>query len=375
MTIKTKAGDFELASPFEAFPHYLELPPVKRDYIAGAARFKLRSLHPGDPLSTRVDVRTADASGKESSFNSSTPVRVVAHASPALDGSGEFSRTVIPGYAILAAGWREYIKSGGVTATIVTGFLIAERWIQAVRFERGIAIAGSARRLSSLDEIAKAAIDCAAALPTIAKDSEQSNLFVIRLPGAEQATIPSIAGYLDNVSIDAGRVLSRINTATERLFKAERPRVSKPLAFATALIAALVLVSAGIRLNKTARAWETQASMAKKEYESRRAATAELMTLVNERDALLAEATPNDSNTAPTAYSVFSRIAALLPDARLSSFSLQDGSVKFTARSADALTAVAKLRGDAFFADITLILAVPAPEGGETFSISGKVSP
>ncbi len=375
MNIETKDGKAILASPFEAFPHYLELPPVKKGHISGAAIFRLRALHPGDPLSTRVDVRTAAASGRFPAFHGTTPIRVVAHAAPLGPGDPADAPTmsVLPGYSLLAAGWRELRKAGNLPQSHVTGVLIADEWVQAVRFADGTAVAGSARPFDTPEEAVSAVTGAVGALPRLPEESEPAGLFAIYATGMGVPHFPAQGGHADSVSIPAKTVLSGLRIASERLFRPVRPATSRPLAIATATLAALVMFSAGFRAERAARLWEGEAAKAKRDYESKMRAEADLVSLVKERDALAEGPKKGAADTGPDAYSVFSRLAELLPGTVLSSFTLQDGILKLTARSADALTSVASLRGDPLFADVTLTHAAPSPGGGETFTVSGRV--
>lgn len=374
MIIRTNSGDAELASPFHVFPHYLELPPVKKDYLTGAARFKLRSLHPGDPLSTHVDVRTANATGKLIPFKSAAPIYVVAHATSVMEAPKKTRIVTLPGYALLAAGWREYRKAGGNTSAVITGFLVADTWIQAVRFVNGIAVAGTSRRFESPEDIAILIMECTDTLSPGVRDSEPSVIFVIRLSDSEKAPIPTLEGYNRIVSIESDRVIDGIKPAAEELYKPQKNGVSQTLIVAVSILACITLLSSGIRLNRIAQAWEEEAKVVKNEYEKHRSEMSELMNLMKERDSLLAEKVVNASQTTADVYIVFSRLATVLSEARLTSFSLQDRSFKFTAMADDALTTVTKMRADSFFLDVTLIQASPYPDGGELFSVSGRLT-
>lgn len=375
MTIKTKSGETELASPFEVFPHYLELPPLKREHVAGAARFKLRSMHPGNPDSTRIDVRPANATAKTLSSDPAKNTKIIAHAAPVSDTPEIQGLPTLPGYALLAAGWREYRKGTGHAGESSTGLLIADGWIQGTRFENGIAVAGNAQRFTGAEHAVSAARTCTSALSPSTADSSPSGLFIIHISTSDITRMPLIEGYSTPVYIDQETVLARINLQNERLFKTERPGSSRFLRATVAGLAAITLFSVAFRLHRTALYLESEATEAKKTYATRQTATTELLSLMNERDTLADS--PNGENTEAwtDAYTTFSRLAGILPGTALTSITLQADNITFTAHAPDALVAVARLRNDPFFADISLVQASPLPEGGETFTVKGKVSP
>lgn len=394
MTVETKYGRAEVSSPFEVYTYFIELPPVKGDHIEGAVRFRLRSLHPGDPLATKVDIRSAAIRTASTRATSVTPaatvtrttsvpraagsrytkenaLRVIAHVASASNDLARRNSTehLLPGSALLGSALRIYANSRQEVPRTVIGVLVAVDWSQCICYREGIAIAGSAYRNDDPANLH----DAISSLAEHAGSDGKTGIFIVRLPGANVITPSTFPGYLDPVVIPAEELMKKINVNREKLFS---PADKKKPIFRKALISAFVVLNlllAGVRLDLTARMYEAEADALKRTYDARKKSSFEIIGLQKKRDALFANETAFPASASFDAYAVFDHLSKNLPRTTLDSFNFQGNAIKFTARSADALSCVSRLQADPFFSGMMLVQAVPDPSGGEIFTVSGRI--
>lgn len=387
MILQTKYGDITVTSPFDVFTYFIELPPLKSDHVEGAVRFRLRSMHPGDPLATKVDIRKAAIRSVRPHKKLNNSVWVIAHVLSVTDAvtimneetiaHGDAHTTtdeaLIPGSSLLATGWLEYVNSKAPIPQTIIGVLVSPDWIQCICYRDGIAIAGTSCKNQTRTGLSSTLASALLCIAPYDKADEPYGLYVVSLPNADASSINPPFGYSEPFSIPLEHVLNRIHIDRERLFNPSRKKRPQIRRILISSLVALNLILAENRLVRVAASYETEAETLKRTYEKEKSASFEILELQKELERLVSSDTASVDSVGLDAYEVFERLSINMPTTTIDSFTLQGSSIKFTARSSDALSCIEKLQSDPFFADISLIQAIPSHDGGEILTVSGRI--
>lgn len=349
-------ADALLASPLDVHAYCLDLPPLKGDALEGAVKFRLRSIHPGNPDATRVDCKpNGRARGSVLAFaaDAAAADRYAASGLPAVPGSVLLS---------LHLGAR---KGRGLA------FLVDARWVEAAAFEDGKIVA-----VDALAANGNAGADLAGLAASVLPEGGAEFVAVVATEGAS----PRAGEYLEAAralgpaeAVDAALLAARADPAEHALFTPKKARPGTR-AFRVLAILALDVLLGAVYLDRLASAREAEAARAKAAYGRAKAAAAEAEAArsriadLEAAAALAAAARPAD------AYGLLAAVAeGLGPDAWVRSLSVADGSFQVEAEGGDSLRALERLQADPRLQDVKLHQAVPSPLRGEIFSVSGRL--
>ncbi len=350
-----------IASPLETHAYVIDLPPLKKGMIAGALRFKLRALHPGNPDKARIDYHPNG--GKPQSFiafvsETSVMARYLASGLPVAAPVSVLS---------VFAG-----KRGGASIA----FFWTNRWIEAVRFEdRGIAsieavpVEGDHEtaflRLRSsfpggmpLESVPSMAIRSSGIGP------EASS--IERLLAGAGATAPAL------IDIDTVPLPARKN-----IFGLYERKEKKSLSLLAA--AALVLLAANFcavpwTIDRIADMRSKESALRKTIYERKEKRFASVESKRKELQELEREYAGYRAKRPVDAYGVLSEVCGRLgPDSWVKSLVLRKDAFSLEAEGVDAVQAFADLERSPLLRNIKLHQAQPSAIRGESFSLSGTI--
>lgn len=350
--------DAIVVSPFDTHLYFLKMPPVPAKKAAGAIRYKLRALHPGDPASAHIEYL---GNGREANSFAAYVTDI--------DAAGRYRSYDAPCVAALAI---LALKKPRTTGRNL-GFFFSPEWIEGFIFDSDLAVASEAVTVSNGVETALRALTV-----SLLMDARLDGVLVraafIAGNGVDaegiRAALNSV-GLRDIDLYDTGAMDARSFRTLPRLFRAS---VEHKRSVVSALLPLLVLnVVAGIyAVNEVAHKREAELDSLKKHYLALKAGQIASEKLGRDLLALEAEYASRAGQKSIDAYRFVSDIARSLGEgARIRSLTIRVDSFTVEAGGVDALGVLERFERSERFASVKLHHAIPSEKGGEDFTISG----
>jgi hypothetical protein len=346
-----------LVSPLDLHTYIVPLPPLRSDQIAGAVRYRLRALHPGNPDRARVDHQTNGAE---------TAVAFVTDKSI----EERYRNTGLPALAPLSFMRALATKDD---ATWV-GLFCTDRWIEATFF-RGA-------QLVSIEAIAAPSYEI-----------EQMRLLVKAAAGeyplgetpVKVLVIPGLSPKADSIDkplrslgatsiqvLDACALPSRRILADYPLFL-DAPKRRLGTGRLLALLLCLDSIIAVAAIHRIANLRERELTNVKTMYSSTKEELVKQETAIRELDDLESRYAAYEASRPVDTYAIIDEIARCIGAAWIKDLAIRGASFAIEAEGTDALAALTRFSESPLFRSVTLHQAEPSSEKGESFSISGTI--
>lgn len=349
-----------IVSPLETHTYLTGLPPLRKDRIAGALRFKLRALHPGNPDSARIDFHpNADAKNAFIAFVTENTVME------------RYTKTGLPAVApvsILSA-------LAGKKSEKTIGIFWTTKWIEVVLFDGAKVMSIEAAAVGSgLRE-------------TFARLLES-------FPGGFPiASIPIKNVYLPSCSPEPALIRETLSSAGAatismydlsispiktprydyRLFSSAPARDTLFKKIITALFIANLILAAW-SIHRVADLREQENAKVKRAYDNQKRRYATIEKNVKELDELEKRYATLISKRPISLYHVISEASRCVGSgAWIKNISIRKNAFSLEAEGSDALKAFTRFEESASFENVKLHQATPSPKRGESFSISGMI--
>ena len=349
-----------IVSPLDIHTYVVAIPPLKQDQINGAVRYRLRALHPGNPEAYRVDYLPNGDTRK-------SVIAFVADASVAERYRDTGLRALAPSSFLRRFAPRQKEKWIGLFCT--------QHWIEATSFDGNEIIAMEAAPAGSYE------IDTIRFLLKAVADPSSGAAPPMRLlivPGSlpdPDLVVRNLrsAGMTAIEACDLSMLPARAIHSEETLFTdaPKRKRVTRRL---LATLFAVDLVLAVTAVHRVAGYRERELENLKASYASTMKKLAETETAIRELDELEKRHSTYIKSRPINTYATIAEITRCIgSSAWIKDLSIRGKAFALDAEGADALAVMTRFNDSPRFSSITLRQAVPSPERGESFSISGTI--
>lgn len=348
-----------VVSPLDLHTYLIELPRLRKDLAEGAARFRLRSLHPGNPENERADLRGNGPGGSS----------VIAFVAP-MAVAEKYRSTGLPPVAPLLVLRSIAPRGGGKWIGVFCG----PGWIEAALFDGETVLrnetvpVGAAQRECSWDSVASALGPLTEPVEQIAfVVPDPRSCFAARMAKEAGAAFPSGARIVDLRALPR-RALSSCALFADPVAKRRVPGAAL-LAF-LALDCCVALFS----LHKAATIREAELRELKGSYASMKERYAADESALAELRELEARAASGGAAQAVDAYGTIAEIASCLGSgARVRNLVLRERTFSVEAEGTDPLSALSRFGASELFERTTLNKAELTTARDESFSITGTL--
>jgi hypothetical protein len=353
--------DAVLVSPFDLHTYIVPLPPLRADQIAGAVRYRLRALHPGNPDSARVDHQP----------NGDAGTSVIAFVTePSI--VERYRKTGVSAIAPLSFIRRLGSKDEGRWI----GLFCTDRWIEATLF-RGAELVSIEAIFAGSYETEKIRL----LVKTVAGEYPlaETAIKVLVIPGLspEADSIDNILRSMGATTIqvlDAGALPSRRILADGTLFlDAPKRRLGKGRLIALFLCLDSMLAIAAI--HRIANLREQELKNVKTLYSSTKEQLVKQETAMRELDELESRYAAYTASRPIDMYAIIAEVSRCIGDgAWIKDLVIRGASFAIEAEGTDALAVLTRFSESPRFRSVTLHQAEPSSEKRESFSISGTIN-
>ncbi len=370
--IKLATFDAILVSPLDFHSYVVDLPPLQADHREGAIRFRLRTMHPGDPLDTCIDYRICGAQAKTFS-RSGGKVVAFAVTRAALDTYRSLGMPLISGFSLLSRTGAAVAPALESTSKITLRVLATAEWIE-------IALYNDTELVSTSAIDSTQAVNWTEYLSHIPglPEPEHLKVFIIPVELSPEELI-SITdhfrkfGVQKPVIVNLKTILETMKVKAEEIFSHTKKgnRVIRKWILAALIVINLTAIDATLSLY--ARRAESRLAHIKETYEGKKQFALAAEKLSAEIQSLEAGSNNASTKTIATPYLVISEITKNIHGSWIKSLIIRDDGFQLEAEGADALAVLSSLRTSTVFTDVSLHQATPSPIRGELFSISGII--
>lgn len=348
-----------LVSPLDLHTYIVPLPPLRNDQIAGAVRYRLRALHPGNPDTARVDHQPNGKAGA-SVIAFVTETSIVER----------YRNTGLPAIASIAL--MRALAAKDDTRWI--GLFCTNRWIEAALF--------NGAELISIEDIPAPSYETEtmrALLALVSSDRPvaETPIRVLIIPGLSpeaesiETTLRPIAATIEILDMDS--LPSRQILADGPLFH-DAPKRRLGTGRLLVLLLCLDSILAVAAVHRIAAYRERELANVKILYASTKEELGKQELAIRELDALESRYAAYAASRPIDTYAIMAEIARCIGGAWVKDLAIRGKSFAIEAEGADALEVLTRFSESPRFRSVKLHQAEPSSEKGESFSISGTIN-
>lgn len=379
--VLTRKGRGVLLSPLDIQIYITEIPRVKRRHRKAAVLYQMRSLYPADPAGAEIDFRVCPGGN-----NKAPTLGVLVFAAPGETGRSyrDLGKPLIPGTALM---FRALGEARTESAVVV---ILTRRWIEiggfrnkTLQWRRAVSRPSGPgpiplgelpfHELPSIDSIDQSA-DPAGTIDQAREPGETPPLIIIRETPAE--VLPEewekvLGGkFAAPRNFNLGDLAKKLNLKKEALYRPGAKPIPPHHRFFILLLILLNLGSLFFSLEKLSAQNGRVLAGLENALAEQRAAGEEAETLRRE---IAAYSAPGASRRGQGIYGIVAALRESLGEARIRSLLIQENTFTLEAEGPDALMVLRALGESADFEEPSLRQALPSPNGGELFTLSGRI--